>query len=135
MKLPRWLVIGMLTSSVLAVLAAAGWCWVTWPERTAREFVDLMDQKNFDEIRELLSSADFAPYSIDDALEVIREESADMSSDGSLSLRSAESSWSEILAGTRNFWAYSRQGELGFHFTTVYGNIKFHVGGYAIISR
>ena len=40
MKLPRWLVIGMLTSSVLAVLAAAGWWWVTWPERTAREFVE-----------------------------------------------------------------------------------------------
>jgi len=29
MKLPRWLVIGMLTSSVLAVLAAAG--WLLWP--------------------------------------------------------------------------------------------------------
>ena len=35
MKLPRWLVIGMWTTSVLAVLAAAGWWWVTWPERTA----------------------------------------------------------------------------------------------------
>src|SRR5688572_29201513 len=42
MKLPRWLVIGMLTSSVLAVLAAAGWWWVTWPERAAREFLDLV---------------------------------------------------------------------------------------------
>ena len=39
MKLPRWLVIGMLTSSVLAVLAAAGCWWVTWPEwRAVREF-------------------------------------------------------------------------------------------------
>jgi len=42
MKLPRWLVIAMLTTSVLSVLAAAGWWWVTWPERTAREFVALM---------------------------------------------------------------------------------------------
>ena len=40
MKLPRWLVIGLWTSSVLAVLAAAGWWWVTWPERTAREFIE-----------------------------------------------------------------------------------------------
>ena len=39
MKLPHWLMIGLWTSSVLAVLAAAGWWWVTWPERTAREFV------------------------------------------------------------------------------------------------
>jgi len=41
MKLPRWLVIAMLTTSVLSVLAAAGWWWVTWPERTAREFEGL----------------------------------------------------------------------------------------------
>jgi len=32
MKLPRWLVIAMLTTSVLLPLAAAGWWWVTWPE-------------------------------------------------------------------------------------------------------
>jgi len=37
MKLPRWLVIAMLTTSVLSVLAAAGWWWVTWPARTVRE--------------------------------------------------------------------------------------------------
>src|SRR5262245_30600333 len=37
---PRWLVIGMLTSSVLAVFAAAGCWWVSWPERTAREFLE-----------------------------------------------------------------------------------------------
>ena len=42
MKLPRWLVIGMLTTSVLAVLVAAGWWWVTWPERTARDFFEAM---------------------------------------------------------------------------------------------
>ena len=40
MKLPRWLVIAMLSSSVLSVPLAAGWWWVTWPERTAREFVE-----------------------------------------------------------------------------------------------
>ena len=42
MKLPRWLVILMLSASVLSVLAAAGCWWVTWPERTAREFVELI---------------------------------------------------------------------------------------------
>ena len=59
MKLPRWLVIGMLTSSVLAVLAAAGWWWVTWPERTAREFVELMASDKLPEAREMITlSAD-----------------------------------------------------------------------------
>ena len=54
MKLPRWLVIGMLASSVLAVLAAVGWWWVTWPERTAREFVELLAAKELDEARRML---------------------------------------------------------------------------------
>ena len=40
MKLPSWLVILMMTSSVLAVLAAAGRWWVTWPERTVRGYID-----------------------------------------------------------------------------------------------
>jgi hypothetical protein len=49
MKLPRWLVFAMLFSSLLSVLAAAGWWWVTWPERTAREFVALLAERRFDE--------------------------------------------------------------------------------------
>ena len=45
MKLPRWLVIAMLTTSVLVPLAAGGWWWVTWPERTAREFQVLIAER------------------------------------------------------------------------------------------
>jgi hypothetical protein len=41
MKLPRWLVISMLTASLLAVLTAAGWSWATWPERTVRKFLTM----------------------------------------------------------------------------------------------
>ena len=56
MKLPRWLVIGMWTTSVLAVLVAAGWWWVTWPERTAREFVRAWNSEaDFDEVDTYLS--------------------------------------------------------------------------------
>jgi hypothetical protein len=47
-------VIGMLTSSVLAVLAAAGWWWVTWPERTAREFAGLIGHGKFEEATKLV---------------------------------------------------------------------------------
>jgi hypothetical protein len=39
MKLSRWLVVTLLTLSALSVLGAAAWWWVTWPERTAREFI------------------------------------------------------------------------------------------------
>ena len=57
MKLPRWLVIAMLASSVLLVLAATAWWWVTWPERTAREFVELIAAHKWDEARRMIRSA------------------------------------------------------------------------------
>ena len=55
MKLPRWLMIGLWTSIVLAVLAAAGWWWVTWPERTAQEFVSLWKQGKGEEAETMLT--------------------------------------------------------------------------------
>ena len=50
MKLPRWLVVGMLAASALAVLVAATFWWVTWPERTAREFHELIRSWKLDEL-------------------------------------------------------------------------------------
>jgi hypothetical protein len=61
MKLPRWLMIGMWTSSILAVLAAAGWWWVMWPERTAREFADLMAAQNWEKVRDLIRRSGEGP--------------------------------------------------------------------------
>ena len=54
MKLPRWLVILMLSTSVLAVLVAAGWWWFTWPERTAREFVRALADGRYDDATRLM---------------------------------------------------------------------------------
>ena len=61
MKLPRWLLIGLWTTSVLAVLAAAGWWWVTWPERTAREFVDRLAIKDFEGAKRMWNLKAFDP--------------------------------------------------------------------------
>ncbi len=54
MKLPRWLMIAMLTTSVLVPVAAAGCSWVTWPERTAREFVSLLHAEKLKEARDMI---------------------------------------------------------------------------------
>ena len=54
MKLPRWLMIGLWTSIVLAVLAAAGWWWVTWPERTARKFMYLFQEGQWEEVDRMI---------------------------------------------------------------------------------
>jgi hypothetical protein len=54
MKLPRWLLIGLLTSSVLAVLAASGWWWVTWPERTARGMLDSLAEGRLEDAKMMI---------------------------------------------------------------------------------
>src|SRR5262245_36909464 len=42
MKLPRWIVVSLLTVSALSLPGAAGWWWVTWPEKTIRAYVHAM---------------------------------------------------------------------------------------------
>ena len=42
MKLPRWLVVVMITTSAISLLGAAVWSWVAWPDRTATEFLALL---------------------------------------------------------------------------------------------
>src|SRR5436309_8791521 len=53
MKVPRWLMLLMLTSTVVSVLTASGWWWFMWPERTAREYADLVVNGQFHEWREV----------------------------------------------------------------------------------
>jgi hypothetical protein len=41
MHLPRWLIVTLLSASVLAVLGYGVWWWSTWPERTLNQFLAL----------------------------------------------------------------------------------------------
>jgi hypothetical protein len=56
MKLPQWLVVSLLSASVLAVLGAGVWWWVTWPERTARHFIELINTEDLAGARRKLTS-------------------------------------------------------------------------------
>jgi hypothetical protein len=49
MRLPRWLLIGLLITTAFAVVGLGGIWWVNWPDRTAREFLDLLAEKKYDE--------------------------------------------------------------------------------------
>jgi hypothetical protein len=40
MKLPKWLVISLFLVSLVSLPSAGIWWWVTWPQRTARDFID-----------------------------------------------------------------------------------------------
>lgn len=56
MKLPRWLMILMLSSSGLAVLVIPAWWWVTWPTRTAREFVALLGAARLEDAGKMIAT-------------------------------------------------------------------------------
>jgi hypothetical protein len=56
MNLPRWLMILMLTKSVLAVPVTGRAWWVTWPNRTAHEFAAAMAAENWDEAKAMMTT-------------------------------------------------------------------------------
>jgi hypothetical protein len=62
MRIPRWLVTLMLTSSVLIILATAGWWWVTWPERTARELLDSLATGRLEAAKQMISQDPNDPF-------------------------------------------------------------------------
>jgi hypothetical protein len=43
--------ISMLTTCVLSLLAATGWWWVTWPERTVDRFVHAPDTSSYEALQ------------------------------------------------------------------------------------
>lgn len=49
MKLPRWLIISMLTASSLAALGTAAWWWATWPERVINEYIGALTEGRVDD--------------------------------------------------------------------------------------
>lgn len=51
MKLNRWFVITLLAASGLSVLLAVSYLWITWPVRTARDFAELLNQKELVHMR------------------------------------------------------------------------------------
>src|SRR5262245_17784457 len=56
MYLPRWLMVSMLTACALATIALARW-WITWPEKTARQFFQFARDKNLDACESMISPA------------------------------------------------------------------------------
>jgi hypothetical protein len=54
LKPPRWFVVSLLSASAFATLGAgAGW-WVTWPERTARRFAELLADNQVEEASKMV---------------------------------------------------------------------------------
>jgi hypothetical protein len=58
-KLPRWLVVILLSVSVLIPLGAGAWWWVTWPERTFHRFMNALAVSDFEQAHRLTATSIF----------------------------------------------------------------------------
>jgi hypothetical protein len=56
MKLPRWLVVTLLTTSLAALLGLGAWWWITWPERTIRKFIDHVNAEELEDARRIIAN-------------------------------------------------------------------------------
>jgi hypothetical protein len=65
-RLPRWLVVILLASSVLAAFGAGAWWWMVWPERTARQFHGFLIEQKWDDAATMLvySGVDYPPNTV-----------------------------------------------------------------------
>lgn len=54
MKLPRWLYFMMFGLILLSPVIAVGLWWITWPERTAQQFVVLLGDARVAEARQMM---------------------------------------------------------------------------------
>src|SRR5262245_60314382 len=97
MRLPRWLVVSRLSASVLFVVATGAWWWVTWPERTAREFQRLLVQRKWDGALGMLyyAGVDYPPDTIIAWLAG--------SDHDELTLEPQPRTWADMCGGRRQF--------------------------------
>jgi hypothetical protein len=97
MKLPRWLLWTLLSCSIASTLAAGGWWWVIWPDRTAREFQSLLVQQKWDAAAAMLHYAgvDYPPDTVLAWLAGSRPDE--------LSLEPQPWTWDDVCRGRRQF--------------------------------
>lgn len=57
MKLPRWLVFALMTTSAVTIVFAVVGFWITWPDRTTRDCLALIQNGNFEETNLMLHGA------------------------------------------------------------------------------
>jgi hypothetical protein len=96
------------TLLLLPAVFAVGWWWLTWPERTAKRFVELLDDGNVPAARAIVDG----PPMSDGFWKIARSKRFNFASP---TFQSA--SWSEFLTGQRTFnfeWqSKSADGDLG----------------------
>jgi hypothetical protein len=57
MRLPRWLLVSLITVSAVAMLAVPAWLWVEMPRWTAMAFRDAFEAGDSDRVNELFANA------------------------------------------------------------------------------
>jgi hypothetical protein len=131
MRFPRWLVVTLMTVSVLAPLGSGVSWWVTWPERTARAFLSNFSASRYDELAPMLrfdESNSRALQSIED-LQRRREAFESIPT-----LEPCARSLKQVILGTKDYWIMD-DGDLRFYFVARKGTIHVVTGGWLLPNK
>src|SRR5262245_11242283 len=93
MTLPRWLVVSPLSVSLLALFGVSAWWWVTWPQRTAKEFFNLLRESKWEAAKNMSPS-----------LPIDKLQSRDDLDRRLMGLKFVVPRVSEIVLGSRSFF-------------------------------
>ena len=114
MKLPRWLLICLVSVNLAALVVLPAVWWLTWPDRTARDFVTLVAQDRFEEVLRMCRTN---PYARNPG--VMHRIQTGFGDGQQPTLERAARTHADILAGRQNFWIP----ELHYGFTVQRGRI------------
>jgi hypothetical protein len=107
MKLPLWLrcLVGI---SALLVLVVVGWWWITWPERTARRYLQFVSEGNLELAKKMLRPDQAKAFWTDRETKRIVRTNLE-----GVRLEPLSRTVPEVIMGERSFNAYKGDLELG----------------------
>jgi hypothetical protein len=112
MKMPRWLLNLLFAAIPIGPAIAAAWWWVTWPERVACEFVELMRAENIGEANRMMKQCGVTVWNGE-----IYSRNPGSASWNSDSLLTNSRSISDVLSGKCRFRVLG----LGYRFSVQWG--------------
>ena len=107
---------------LVSILAFAGW-WVTWPERTIKQFIQLLRKDKFDEVSRLMATKEDREFVAfmkkSHEMETSSGEQREAQDGPAPELEQEERSWSDLFRGRACFYRmdagfYVQRGRVSF---------------------
>lgn len=128
MKLPKWLVAGLLVLSFGTPLVGLAWWWLNWPDWTMKQFVDHVTAGRLEHAYRMIEPQMPLPFDDDSADPADRKEFAEgiltASVDFERRLNDQPRSSEDYILGRRRFGFYHMAHLPDLEFTAQQGRVK-----------